>query len=236
MAAFLQQLPDMQPEQYRALALGENAEERDYDAGLEAWPTRSSRCWPNAPVATAATAPAAASAPSRSLPARARPISWPRCRPTRLDSAAAASCSRPPHRSTRRRCRRSPATTRRLRRRRRRRATRGPAREIARRGVPADGIPACVSCHEPEGGRYPAYPALRGQTADYIAQQLRLFKDGIRGGTPYAHIMETVARRMSDAQIEAVAAYFGTSLDRPVRRLTMRAPHLAWLRAAGEWW
>ncbi len=88
---------------------------------------------------------------------------------------------------------------------------RGPGAQIARRGVPADGIPACVSCHEPSGGRYPAYPALRGQTPDYLAQQLRLFKDGVRGGTAYAHIMETIARRLSDEQIDAVAAYFGTN-------------------------
>jgi cytochrome c553 len=87
----------------------------------------------------------------------------------------------------------------------------GPGEEIARRGVPAEGIPACVSCHEPAGARYPAYPALRGQTADYIAQQLRLFRDGIRGGTAYAHIMATIARRLSDAQIDAVATYFGAS-------------------------
>jgi cytochrome c553 len=90
----------------------------------------------------------------------------------------------------------------------------GPGAEIARQGVPQDGIPACVSCHEPEGGRYPAYPALRGQTADYIALQLRLFRTGTRGGTPYAHIMATIARRLDDAQIDAVAAYFGTSRQR----------------------
>jgi cytochrome c553 len=90
----------------------------------------------------------------------------------------------------------------------------GPGAAIAQRGVPADGIPACVSCHEPPAGRYPAYPALRGQTPDYLAQQLRLFRDGIRGGTPYAHIMATVARRLSDEQIDAVAAHFGTSPER----------------------
>jgi cytochrome c553 len=90
----------------------------------------------------------------------------------------------------------------------------GPGAEIARRGVPADGIPACIACHEPPGGRYPAYPALRGQTPAYLAQQLRLFRAGIRGGTPYAHIMATIARRLSNAQIDAVAAYFGTSPQR----------------------
>jgi cytochrome c553 len=91
---------------------------------------------------------------------------------------------------------------------------RGPGEEIARRGVPERGIPACVSCHEPAGARYPAYPALRGQTADYLVQQLRLFRDGIRGGTAYAHIMETIAKRLSDEQIETVAAYFGTPAQR----------------------
>jgi cytochrome c553 len=90
----------------------------------------------------------------------------------------------------------------------------GAGEEIARQGVPEGGIPACVSCHEPPGRRYPAYPALRGQTADYIAGQLRLFRDGIRGGTPYAHIMATIARRLSDEQIDAVAAYFGTIAQR----------------------
>ena len=82
--------------------------------------------------------------------------------------------------------------------------------QIARQGAPNEGIPACVTCHEPAGKRYPAYPALRGQTADYLAQQLRLFKAGIRGGTAYAHIMATIAGRMSDAQILAVAGYFGS--------------------------
>ena len=83
---------------------------------------------------------------------------------------------------------------------------------IARDGVPADGIPPCHTCHEPStGARYPYYPTLRGQTADYLAQQLLLFRAGIRGGTAYAHIMEAIAGRMSDGQIEAVAAYFATA-------------------------
>jgi cytochrome c553 len=90
----------------------------------------------------------------------------------------------------------------------------GPGEEIARQGVPADGIPACISRHQPAGSRYPHYPALRGQATNYIAEQLRLFRDGIRGGTAYAHIMATIVRRLSDEQIEAVAAYFGTPPQR----------------------
>jgi cytochrome c553 len=83
---------------------------------------------------------------------------------------------------------------------------------IARRGVPAEGIPACVTCHEPSGrARYPYYPILRGQTPSYLAQQLRLFQQGDRGGTPFAPIMATIARRLSDRQIEAVADFFGAA-------------------------
>lgn len=83
---------------------------------------------------------------------------------------------------------------------------------IARRGVSADGIPACVACHEPgPDGRYPYYPTLRGQTAGYLAEQLRLFRAGRRGGTAFAHIMASIAERLSDQQIDAVAAYFASA-------------------------
>jgi cytochrome c553 len=90
---------------------------------------------------------------------------------------------------------------------------------IARRGVPAEGIPACVTCHEPSvGPRYPYYPKLRGQAASYLAQQLHLFRDGTRGGTAYAPIMATIALRLSDRQIEAVAAYFSAAPTEPDER------------------
>jgi cytochrome c553 len=83
---------------------------------------------------------------------------------------------------------------------------------IARRGVPADGVPACISCHDPSAGaRYPYYPILRGQDPGYLAEQLRLFRDGARGGTAFAPIMATIARRLDDRQIEAVAEFFGAA-------------------------
>ncbi|MDF1587050.1 c-type cytochrome [Marinimicrococcus flavescens] len=81
-------------------------------------------------------------------------------------------------------------------------------RRIARDGVPVDGVPACLSCHGER--RRPVYPALAGQHADYLAGQLRLFRDGGRGGTPFAHLMETVARRLDDGQIEAVSAFLAS--------------------------
>jgi cytochrome c553 len=82
-------------------------------------------------------------------------------------------------------------------------------RLLAELGQPKAGIPPCLECHQAgDEERYPAYPSLEGLTADYLATQLELFKLGARGGTPYAHIMTTVAGRMSDAQIAAAAARF----------------------------
>jgi cytochrome c553 len=82
---------------------------------------------------------------------------------------------------------------------------------IAARGVPERKVPACRECHGPEGPRRnPAYPSLAGQYAAYLDQQLRLFRAGDRGGSEYAHLMEKVAPRLTDEEIEAVALYYAS--------------------------
>jgi cytochrome c553 len=85
--------------------------------------------------------------------------------------------------------------------------------EIARRGAPAQGIPACVTCHGPGAGpRNPAYPVLAGQYRDYLVLQLELFKDLRRGGSEYAHLMHHIAPRLNPSQMRDVAFYY-SSLD-----------------------
>ena len=95
---------------------------------------------------------------------------------------------------------------------------------IALDGVREEKIPACSRCHGPEVVRTgdelgppgpeppvlrnPHYPRLAGQHAEYLALQLRLFRDGHRGGGPFAHVMMEVARNLSDEDIEALAAYY----------------------------
>jgi cytochrome c553 len=82
---------------------------------------------------------------------------------------------------------------------------------IARRGVPSSGVPACAACHGPDTPvRNELYPSLNGQRADYLAQHLRLWQQGTRGGTAYAHLMATIASRMTEEQIEAVADYYAS--------------------------
>jgi cytochrome c553/cytochrome c5 len=82
-------------------------------------------------------------------------------------------------------------------------------RNIARHGIPEQRVPSCVDCHAPEGGRYNAnYPALEGQHADYLVLQLELFRRGHRGGSAYAHLMASIARRLKPDQMRDVASYF----------------------------
>lgn len=84
-------------------------------------------------------------------------------------------------------------------------------RRIAELGIPEQGIPSCVDCHGPQSApRNPMYPELAGQYADYLVLQLKLFKNGTRGGTPYAHIMNAVAGRLTQEQILDIAHYYAS--------------------------
>jgi cytochrome c553 len=84
-------------------------------------------------------------------------------------------------------------------------------RAIAERGLPEARVPACRSCHRSDDGGKPVFPVLDGQEAWYLVAQLRLWKDHARGGTPYAHLMEKVVTGLTEADIQAVAAYFASS-------------------------
>jgi cytochrome c553 len=84
-------------------------------------------------------------------------------------------------------------------------------RAIATNGLPERLVPPCAECHGPGATRRnPVYPVLAGQYAEYLAQQLSLFKAGQRGGTEYHHIMYKVAGQLTDDQIRAVAAYYAS--------------------------
>jgi cytochrome c553 len=76
-----------------------------------------------------------------------------------------------------------------------------------RGGNAATGVPACAGCHGPAGGGMPAqYPRIAGQYADYVAAQLKAFKEGGRANDPNG-MMRAVAARLTDREIRAVAEY-----------------------------
>ncbi|MEE9302757.1 MAG: c-type cytochrome [Thiotrichaceae bacterium] len=69
-------------------------------------------------------------------------------------------------------------------------------------------VTACAACHSPTGLGNPAanYPRVSGQHAAYIAKQLKDFKKGTRANDS-SSMMRSIAKRMSDEEIEAVAEY-----------------------------
>ncbi len=69
-------------------------------------------------------------------------------------------------------------------------------------------VTACAACHGPTGVGNPAanYPRVSGQHAAYTAKQLKDFKKGDRANDS-SSIMRSIAKRMSDEEIEAVAEY-----------------------------
>jgi cytochrome c553 len=84
-------------------------------------------------------------------------------------------------------------------------------REIATQGIPRQRLPACAACHGPgPASRNPVYPQLAGQHPQYLALQLKLFQSASRGGTSYAHIMNSIAGRLQPEQINDVAQYYSS--------------------------
>jgi cytochrome c553 len=80
---------------------------------------------------------------------------------------------------------------------------------IAELGQSTRPSPACQACHvRDDATQTSSVPDLAGQSARYLSTQLKLFRSGIRSGTPDAEIMARVARSLSDADITDVSAYF----------------------------
>lgn len=78
-------------------------------------------------------------------------------------------------------------------------------RKIYRGGIAERGVAACASCHGATGSGIPAqYPRLAGQHQDYTLAQLLAFKTNARNNSPQ---MGTLAKRMSDDEMKAVADY-----------------------------
>lgn len=68
-------------------------------------------------------------------------------------------------------------------------------------------IVPCASCHGPDNrGVGAEFPALAGQHASYIKQQLLAWQGGSRSNDPQ-QLMLAIAERLSTAEIEAVAEY-----------------------------
>jgi cytochrome c553 len=89
---------------------------------------------------------------------------------------------------------------------------------LFRSGDQARGIPACMACHGPTGAGNPgpAYPSVAGQQSAYVARRLEEY----RAGTTTArdpklfNVMATVAKPLSDEEIQSLASYVQGLHDR----------------------
>lgn len=72
-------------------------------------------------------------------------------------------------------------------------------------GDKAKGVPACMACHGPSGAGNPAakFPSLSGQHSAYVVKATQDFRSGARQHP----MMNAIADKMNDTEINAVANY-----------------------------
>lgn len=80
-----------------------------------------------------------------------------------------------------------------------------PGRTLFLAGNPGAGWPACASCHGEKGSGSENLPRLAGQLPDYLARQLRNFRNRVR--TNDNEVMHAIAERLSETEIQALSAY-----------------------------
>lgn len=91
--------------------------------------------------------------------------------------------------------------------------------QLFRAGDIARGVPACMACHGPSGAGNPgpAYPHVAGQQADYVVRRLQEYRTGTTTlSDPHNYnIMATVAKQLSDEEINSLASYLQGLHERP---------------------
>lgn len=67
----------------------------------------------------------------------------------------------------------------------------------------------CAACHGVDGDKplAPNYPKIKGQNKGYLVSALKAYRDGNRKNAE-AMIMKAQATSLSDAEIEALAAFY----------------------------
>jgi cytochrome c553 len=76
---------------------------------------------------------------------------------------------------------------------------------IFEQGLTARNVPACATCHGPQGAGLAAFPRLAGQHADYVVKQLQVFQRS--NDRPEGAVMKVVAHELTPQDIEDIAAY-----------------------------
>ncbi|MGD9836174.1 MAG: cytochrome c [Piscinibacter sp.] len=78
-------------------------------------------------------------------------------------------------------------------------------RFVYNRGNPFSGVAACADCHGAAGHGTDRLPRLGGQHAQYVENQLKAFSK--RERTNDNAVMHTIASKLTELELKAVAAY-----------------------------
>ena len=77
-------------------------------------------------------------------------------------------------------------------------------------------VTVCGTCHGPNGNSMnPKYPRLAGQSANYLAAQLKAFRAQTRGDPDAISYMWGMASQLDDDTIQALAAYYAAQKAEP---------------------
>ena len=84
-------------------------------------------------------------------------------------------------------------------------------RKIYKGGNAYNGVPACAGCHGPNGrgNSLAVFPHVAGQRQTYLVNTLNEFRTGARNND-VNEIMRNIASRMTENEINAVAAYMSS--------------------------
>ena len=69
---------------------------------------------------------------------------------------------------------------------------------------PPAGAASCSGCHAASAGVETPVPRLVGRNAAELVQQMQAFRDGQREAT----VMDRIAKGFSDAEVQAIAAWY----------------------------
>ena len=108
--------------------------------------------------------------------------------------------------------------------------------EVVARGKNPE-VRACSMCHYPNGKGRPENAPIQGLPYNYIVQQLKDFRGGLRASAEPRKAntseMESIAKHLTDAEIEEVARYFSSMKWTPYIRV-VEADTIPRMRLAGE--
>jgi cytochrome c553 len=80
-------------------------------------------------------------------------------------------------------------------------------------------VTVCGTCHGTRGNStHPKFPRLAGQSANYLAAQLKAFRGQTRGDPDAVGYMWGMAAELDDATIDALASYYSKQKSEPSPR------------------